>query len=101
MSDIALWGTFEALPGKEQEAENFLAETVGAETGTTGFYAVKIGPGEYGMFQTYADEAALQAHQAGAVGRDAVVGAVGEIFAAPPRMTRSAVFHTKFPNTEA
>ena len=102
MGEIALWGTFEALPGKDREAENFFAETskiVAAEAGITGFYAVKIGPGEYGMFQTHADEAALEVHQGGAVGKDAVTRAVGGIFAAAPKMTRSTVFRSKTPDT--
>ena len=104
MGDIALWGTFEVLPGKERQAENFFAETgrtVAAEAGTTSFYATKIGPGRYGMFQTYADEAALESHQAGAAGKDAVTRAVGAIFAAAPEMTRSVVVHSKTPDRGA
>lgn len=100
MGEIALWGTFEALPGKDHEAEDFFAETgeiVATEAGTTSFYAVKIGPGKYGMFETYADESALQVHQAGPAGQDTVMGAVGVVFAAAPEMSRSIVFHSKIP----
>lgn len=103
MSAIALWGVFDVLPGKDQQAENFFAETgrtVTEEPGTTSFYAVQVGPGRYGMFQVYADEAALAAHQAGAAGKDAVTRAVGSIFASAPEMTRSVVLHRKAPDTE-
>lgn len=97
---IALWGTFEALPGRDPEAESFFAQTartVAGEPGTTICYAVRIGSGRYGMFQVYTDQAALDAHQAGAAGKDAVESAVGEIFASAPQMTRSTVIHAKAP----
>lgn len=94
MSELAVWATITILPGQQEEAERFFArsrEILDAEPGTTSFAAVRIDDTTYGVFDTFADQAALDAHIAGGSGRDAVFGAVGTVFAAPPVITNCTV----------
>ncbi len=67
---FAIWATMEALPGKEDDAREFLREAarrLGSEPGTTNFYALEIGDGKFAIFNMFIDEAALQAHVNGDV----------------------------------
>ena len=60
MDQFALLGLLEAKPGKEQEVEAFLKSALPLaqrETATTSWYAVKLGPGRFGIFDTFRDEA--------------------------------------------
>jgi quinol monooxygenase YgiN len=68
MDKFALWAQLEAKPGKEQEVEDFLksAQPLALqEQGTTTWYALKISPSKYGIFDTFADETARNAHLTG------------------------------------
>jgi hypothetical protein len=59
MDKFAIWAQLEAKPGKEAEIEAFLnsAQPLAVqESGTTTWYALKIGPSRYGIFDTFADE---------------------------------------------
>jgi len=94
---FAIWATMEAREGKEQEAQDFLVEAalrLEAEPGTTSFRAMRIGPKEFAIFNTFADEAALQAHVTGEVA--AWVQACNpELFTAPYAITRCETFGAK------
>jgi hypothetical protein len=61
MEAIGLLVTLEARSGKEADAEAFLKSALllaRDETGTLKWYAIKIGPGKFGIFDTFANEAA-------------------------------------------
>src|SRR5206468_6937580 len=70
MNGKALWVVLEAKPGKEAEVEKFL-ETgrvlVEAEPKTVSWFAIKIGPSTYGIFDTFADDSGRDAHLNGKV----------------------------------
>jgi quinol monooxygenase YgiN len=70
MDKLAIWARVEAKPGKEQEVADFLksAQAVAAQ-GTTSWCAVKIGPTNIGIFDTFADEAGLDAHLSGEIAK--------------------------------
>ena len=60
MDRFALLALLEAKPGKEKEVEEFLksAQPMAAqEPGTSTWYAVKLGPARFGIFDTFRDEA--------------------------------------------
>ena len=72
MAKQALWVMLKAKPGKEAEIEAFLAkgaELAAEEAGTVTWYGVKMGPGVYGLFDTFEDEASRDAHLSGEIAK--------------------------------
>ena len=68
MEAIGLLVTLEARAGKEADAEAFLksAQPLALnEKGTLKWYAFKIGPAKFGIFDTFANEAGRNAHLTG------------------------------------
>ena len=60
MEAIGLLVTLEARAGKETDAEAFLKSAqplARDEQGTLKWYAIKLGPGRFGIFDTFANEA--------------------------------------------
>ncbi|MGW6796422.1 putative quinol monooxygenase [Streptomyces chartreusis] len=94
MTEVSNWATLTVLPGQNEQAEQFFTrsrEIMRDEPGTTSFFVVKIDEVTYGIFSTFADQAAQDEHAAGDTGKDVVAGMVGTVFAAPPTMTFSTV----------
>ncbi|MCF2152227.1 hypothetical protein IQ276_038750 [Desmonostoc muscorum LEGE 12446] len=63
--NVGVLARFEAKPGKEAELESLLRKglaMVEKEPATTQWYAIKIGPTTYGIFDVFPDEAGRQAH---------------------------------------
>ena len=59
MDTLAILALLKAKPGKEKEVEEFLKsalQMVQAETGTTTWYALKMGQDKFGIFDTFPDE---------------------------------------------
>ncbi len=59
MDHVAIWAVVESKPGKEDEVEAFLksAQSLAErEPETTSWYAVRIGPSKFGIFDTFPDE---------------------------------------------
>ena len=76
--DRGLLATLEAKPGKEEELRAFLEtgrELAAAEEGTVTWYAFRLGPTTFGIFDTFADEDGRQAHLNGEI--TAALGKVG------------------------
>ncbi|MBX3563559.1 MAG: hypothetical protein KF730_03175 [Sphingomonas sp.] len=93
MDRHAVWVTMEAIPGREDEARDFLesvAVRLRAETGTSGYMAVDLGGGRFGVFSTFRDDRALRDHAEG-VGRWIEARRPG-LFAAPYDVTRGQPF---------
>jgi len=70
MEKLALLVRLEAKPGKEAEVENFLKNGLNLandEPGTKSWYAIKLGPSTFGIFDTFADEAGRDAHLSGKI----------------------------------
>jgi hypothetical protein len=58
MTNVALWVQLEAKKGKEAEVERFLRDgltIVNNETETITWYALKLGPTSYAIFDTFSD----------------------------------------------
>src|SRR5262249_2536581 len=62
---VALFVRLEANPGKEADGESFLLNglsIVQDEPSTTTWYALKLGPSTFGVFDTFSDDTGRQAH---------------------------------------
>jgi quinol monooxygenase YgiN len=73
-------------PGKETEVEQFLKSAsplVDAETGTTTWFAFRVGPATYGIFDTFRDNDGRSAHVNGAVA-EALFARAEELFVEHP-----------------
>ena len=85
MVTVALYVRIEALPGKEDDAAKFLESAqsiVEGEPDTTAWFAIRMGPSTFGIFDVFPDDAGRQAHLAGDVAA-ALMDNVGELFEEP------------------
>ncbi|WP_059412951.1 putative quinol monooxygenase [Cupriavidus basilensis] len=99
MVKFALWVPLHAKPGKEKEVEAFLLgglPLVQAETGTTAWFALKLGPSTYGIFDAFSDEAGRDAHLSGKVA-EALMAKAPDLFADPPSINKLDVLAAKLP----
>jgi quinol monooxygenase YgiN len=90
METIGLLVTLEAHAGKEAEAEAFLksAQRLALnEKGTLKWYAIKSGPGKFGIFDTFANEAGRNAHLTGEIAK-ALGARASELFAVSPQVDK-------------
>ncbi|CAG9184415.1 putative quinol monooxygenase [Cupriavidus pinatubonensis] len=87
MVKLALWVPLQAKPGKEAEVEQFLRDglpLVEQEVGTTAWFALRLGPSTFGIFDAFPDEGARDAHLAGKVAAALMAKAPDLLVAAPP-----------------
>jgi quinol monooxygenase YgiN len=88
----------EAEPGQEAELEEFLTgaqATVEQEPGTTAWFAIRLAPSTFGIFDVFPDEESREAHLSGAVA--AALGEnVGKLFG-PPDIQPIDVLASKLP----
>ncbi|XXX74873.1 antibiotic biosynthesis monooxygenase [Sorangium sp. So ce134] len=83
---LSLLARIEAKPGKEAEVEALLRSAVGLaaeETKTVHWFALRIGPSTFGIFDTFADEAGRKAHLQGRIAA-ALMAKAPELLAAAP-----------------
>ena len=95
----ALFVRLEAKPGKEADVENFLRgglPIVEQEPATITWYALRLGPTTFGIFDTFPDEAGRQAHLQGQVAAALMAKADG-LFAKPPSIEKVSVLAAKLP----
>jgi quinol monooxygenase YgiN len=96
---FALLALLEAKPGKERELEEFLKSALPLavrETGTTSWYAVKLGAARFGIFDTFKDEAGRNAHLAGDIAK-ALFAKADELLARPPQVEQLEILASKAP----
>ncbi|MGW3096307.1 putative quinol monooxygenase [Streptomyces sp. NPDC001102] len=95
--NVALHVQVEALPGKEEEVAAFLREglaVVQEEPGTVAWFAVRLSPSTFAIFDAFPDDEARQAHLAGRLG-SALMERADELFAQPPSVERLDVLAHK------
>jgi quinol monooxygenase YgiN len=93
MEAVGLLVTLEARPGKETDAEAFLksAQPLALdEKGTLKWYAIKLGPGKFGIFDTFANEGGRNAHLTGEIAK-ALGARANELLAVPPQIEKVEV----------
>ena len=99
MDKLSILVQLEAKPGKEDEVEKFLKSAlplVQAETGTTTWYALKMGPSKFGIFDTFPDEKGRNAHLGGEVAK-ALFAKAEDLFAKPPAIEQPEILASKAP----
>ncbi|MFL9933574.1 antibiotic biosynthesis monooxygenase [Paraburkholderia sp. RL18-103-BIB-C] len=99
MVKLALYVHLEAKPGKEQEVEAFLLgglPLVEQEPATAAWFALKLGPSSFGIFDAFDDEAGRDAHLNGKVAA-ALMAKAGELLASPPSINKVDVLAAKLP----
>ena len=99
MDKFAIWAMMEAKPGKEAEVEEFLKSAQAMameESGTTTWYALKIGPSQYGIFDTFADEEARNAHLNGDIAK-ALFAKAKDLFTREPDVEKPEILAVKAP----
>jgi quinol monooxygenase YgiN len=97
MVKVALLVRLEAKPGKEDEVAAFLRgglAIVEEEPATTTWYALRLGPSTFGIFDTFPDEAGRQAHLAGRVAA-ALMAKASELLSQPPVIEKVDVLAAK------
>lgn len=88
MNKVGILATLEACSGKERDVEQFLSlaiPLVAAEVGTTAWFAFKIGPRTFGIFDTFKDEEGRNAHINGEVA-EALFARAEELFVTHPQV---------------
>jgi quinol monooxygenase YgiN len=99
MDTKSLLVLLDAKPGKEAEVESFLRsglDIVEKEPATTTWFALRLGPSRFAIFDTFPDESGRQAHLAGQVA--AALRAKGEdLFARPPSIEPIDIIAEKLP----
>lgn len=82
MAKQAIWVMLKAKPGKEEDVEAFLKQGAAMsleEPRTVTWYGVKMGPGMYGVFDTFNDEEGRDAHLTGEIAK-ALMANAKELF---------------------
>jgi len=101
MDNLAIWAQLEAKPGKEKEVEDFLksAQPLAVkEPGTTTWYAIKIGPAKFGIFDTFPNEQSRDAHLSGDIAK-ALFAKAEALFAKPPEVHKLEILASKVPGS--
>jgi quinol monooxygenase YgiN len=99
MVHVALYVKLEAKPGKEKDVEDFLRSglaIVQQEPGTIAWFAIKMGPSTFGIFDAFPDEAGRQAHLSGKVAA-ALMEKAPELLASAPKIEKIDVLAAKLP----
>ena len=88
----------EALPGKETELADFLTEArsiVMEEPGTVAWFAIRLGPTTFGVYDVFPDDEARDAHLAGGVGQ--ALGPNTGVLFSEPQIEKIDVLADKMP----
>src|SRR5579872_4614916 len=92
--------TLEAKPGKEDEVAEFLQGAlplVQQEPQTTAWFAVRITPSRFAIFDVFPDETGREAHLTGQVAA-ALIERAPDLLAGPPRIETLDVLADKLPS---
>ena len=98
-ANVALFVRLEAKPGKEAEVADFLKSALplaDAEPATVAWFAIRLGPSTFAIFDAFPDEAGRQAHLNGKVAA-ALMAKSKELLAEPPAIQKADVLAAKLP----
>ncbi len=100
MTQHALYVQLEAKPGKEQEVASFLSgarSMVNDEPDTTAWFAIRMGPSTFGIFDAFANERGRDAHLQGKVAKE-LMSKAPQLFTKTPEIQRIDVLADKLPH---
>ena len=95
----ALLVQLEAKPGREDDVAAFLTGAlplVEAEPATTAWFAIKLGPTTFGIFDAFPDDDGRQAHLSGKVA-EALMAQADDLFSSAPDIQQVEVLADKLP----
>ncbi len=99
MVKLGLLAKLEAKPGKEDEVAAFLESGLALalqEEKTTVWFALRLGPTTFGIFDAFADESGRTAHLEGEIAK-ALMAKADELLASPPVIEKVDVLAAKIP----
>lgn len=99
MYNVALFVRLEAKPGKENEVAKFLDTGLAMakqEPTTPLWFALRLGPTTFGVFDAFADEHGRQTHLNGPIAQ-ALMAKAPELFAKAPAIEPVEVLGSKQP----
>jgi quinol monooxygenase YgiN len=97
MLSLGLFVRLEAKPGKEKEVAAFLKQGLqmaNQEPTTPLWFALRLGPSTFGVFDAFHDESGRQAHLNGPIAK-ALMAQAAELFAVPPSIERTEILQAK------
>ncbi len=97
MIKFALFARLEAKPGKEAEVAQFLEAGLAMareEKTTPIWFALRLSPSTFGIFDAFEDDAGRQAHLSGPIAQ-ALMAKAPELFAKPPSIEQIEVLGLK------
>jgi len=96
---LALFARLEAKPGKEKEVADLLNQGLALanqEATTLMWFALRLGPTTFAIFDTFGDEAGRQRHLNGPIAQ-ALMAHAPTLLAAPPTIEPLDVLGAKLP----
>lgn len=97
MVTVGLLVRLEAKPGKEADVAKFLLnglDLVQDEPKTVTWYAIRLGPTTFGIFDTFEDDDGRDAHLGGEVAK-ALMAQADDLFSQPPAIEKIDVLAAK------
>ena len=97
MVKVGLFVRLEAKSGKEAEVESFLRgglSIVEAEPATIAWFAIRLGPTTFGIFDAFPNEEGRQAHLSGRVAA-ALMAKASDLLSQPPVIEKVEVLAAK------
>jgi quinol monooxygenase YgiN len=99
MPKVALFARLEAKVGKESDVAKFLEAGLAManqEATTPVWFALRLGPTTFGIFDAFADESGRQAHLSGPIAK-ALMANAPELLSRPPEIEKLEVLGSKLP----
>jgi quinol monooxygenase YgiN len=99
MLKVALFVRLQAKPGKETDVSNFLEQGLALanqEAETPVWFALRLGPSTFGVFDAFTDEAGRSAHLSGPIA-EALSANAADLLTEPPQIEYIDVLGAKLP----
>lgn len=100
MVKVALLVRLQAKPGKEAAVASFLESALplaNQESTTPVWFALRLGPSTFGIFDAFADEMGRSAHLSGPIAA-ALMANAAELLSEPPQIEHVDVLAAKLPH---
>ena len=94
---VGILATLKAKPGKEDDVEEFLKSALplaNQEEATTVWFALRLGPSTFGIFDAFTDETGRAAHLSGPIAL-ALIAKWQELLSEPPIIEKVDVLAAK------
>ena len=94
---VGILATLKAKPGKEDDVEEFLKSALplaNQEEATTVWFALRLGPSTFGIFDAFTDETGRAAHLSGPIA-SALMAKWQELLSEPPIIEKVDVLAAK------